>query len=75
MHLAIRKKSHQVQGFPSVPGAINCREQELVAEKLSGGNIVINPRHIHPDHAACADVQMAHFGIAHHSTRQTDASA
>ena len=41
-------------------------------EELARRDHQIDARHVHVDHAAGADIQMAHFAIAHLSVRQPD---
>src|SRR5882724_7839890 len=75
MDLTIREKAHQMKRLPSFLNTVNCRQQNLIAEKLASRDVVINSRNVHPNDASGADVQMSHFRIAYHSGGQTHARA
>ena len=79
MHLAVGDQAHQVERLAPFLDAIHRGQQNFITEKLAGGDFVVNSRNVHADHAAGADIQVAHFGISHHSagkpTRVPEASS
>jgi hypothetical protein len=65
MHLAVGQKSHQVKRFASLLYAIHHRQQDWIAEKVSGRNVVVHARNIHSNDTSGSDIQVADFRVTH----------
>ncbi len=73
MHAAVAAQSHQVQAMRF--GVLHRREQHRILEEFARGDHPIDARDIHINDAAGADVQMAHFAVAHLAFGQADGAA
>ena len=70
MHAAVAAQAHQVQAVPA--RVLHRFEQHRILEELARRDHQVDARDVHVDHAAGADVQVAHFAVAHLSFRQPD---
>ena len=73
MHAAVAEEAHQMQ-LPSAP-ALHGFEKQGLAREFAAGDELIDARAVHLHDAAGADIQMAHFAIAHLPVRQADGRA
>src|SRR5580700_3207823 len=72
MHAAIGDQSHQVQSASLLAGMLERRHNHRMPEEFARPNQIVDARDVHVHHAARADVQVAHFAIAHLAIGQAD---
>ena len=70
MHAAVADQADQVQLASAA--ALHGFEKQRLAEKFAAGDELIDARDVHLHDAARADIQVAHFAIAHLSFGQSD---
>ena len=73
MNAAVADETHQMQLTRAA--AFHRFEQERLAEEFAAGDELIHARDVHLHDAAGADIQVAHFAIAHLPFGQTDEGA
>ena len=70
VHAAIAQQTDQVQSMP--PPALHGFEQQRLLKQGAGLDRAVNPGDVHVNDAAGADIQMAHFAVAHLSLGQSN---
>ncbi len=73
MHAAIAHQADQMQLVAAA--ALHRFEQKRLAEKFAAGDQLIDARDVHLHDSASADIQVAHFAIAHLPFGQADVGA
>ncbi len=74
MDAAVAAETHQVQPVTGA-GVMHGGEQHGVRVELAVRDHVVDASDVHVDHAAGADVEMAHFAVAHLAIGQADVRA
>ena len=72
VNAAIRQQAHDVYSLARCDSFIDCRANGRVFEKLAITDRLSDASEILIHHAACAEVHVAHFGVAHLAIRQAD---
>jgi hypothetical protein len=70
MHSAMGDQSNEVQRRFASVGVLHCLDESLVVKELARLDRVIYARGVHSNDAAGADVEVAHFAVAHLSRSQ-----
>ena len=73
MHAAVAHQPDQMQLASAA--ALHRVEQQRLAEEFAAGDQLVDARDVHLDDAAGADIQVAHFAIAHLPFGQADVRA
>src|SRR5712691_508401 len=73
VHAAITQQAQQVQ-LPLAPSLHSLEKQRLPEERAAGDELV-HARDVHVDDTARADIEVAHFAVAHLSFGQADEGA
>src|SRR6266446_10124352 len=73
VYAAITQQAQQVQ-LPLAPSLHSLEKQRLLEERAAGDEL-IHARDVHADDAARADIEVAHFAVAHLSFGQADEGA
>ena len=69
---AVGEQTDEMKGSPFLGGEMNGMGEGGIGEEAAVGDGGVDAGHVHADDAACAEVEMAHFGVAHLSVGEAD---
>src|SRR5271163_558267 len=72
VNAAVREQAEEMQLASAFAGALQGSEDGGVGEELAARDQRVDASNVHADDAARADIEMAHFAVAHLPVRQTD---
>ena len=73
VYAALAGQAQQMQAARA--GVTHGGQQDRVAEEVARFDHQVDAHHVHQQHAAGADIEMAHFAVAHLPLRQADGRA